>query len=67
MPQGQLDHSNISGRAPTLSDECLPTGIIPEEVEGFVNGLLLNNDILPTRQALADLHQFRVSAGTRLV
>ena len=58
MPQGGLDVSNISGWAPALRQERLPTGIVPEEVEGFVNSLLLDHNILPARQAFTDLHQF---------
>jgi len=48
MPQGGLDVSNVSGWAPTFRQERLPTGIIPEEVEGFVNSFLLDHNILPT-------------------
>lgn len=67
MPQGELDGSNISGWTPTLREECLPAGVIPEEVEGFVDGLFLDNNILPARQAFANLQQFCVSARTRVV
>jgi len=67
VPQGELDHSNISGRAPTFREKCLPAGIIAEEVEGFVDSLLLYDNILPTREVFADLRKFSVSAGTRVV
>ena len=67
MPQGKLDHSDISGWAPALREKCLPTGVVPEEVEGFVNGLLLDNDVLPAGEAFANLHKFCMSTGTCVV
>ena len=67
MPQGELDGGNISGWTPTLREKSLPAGIIPEEVEGFVDSLLLDNNVLPARETFANLHKFCMSTGTRVV
>ena len=65
MTQGQLNLGDISSRAPTLSNESLAPNVVVEQVQRFVDQLLLLNDVLPAGKALADGLELRsaVRAG----
>ena len=58
MTQRQLNLGDVPSWAPTLRNEGLPPDVIVEKIEGLIDQLLLGDDVLPTRKALADGHEF---------
>ena len=58
MTQRQLNLGDVTSWAPTLRNEGLPPDVIVEKIEGLIDQLLLGDDVLPARKALADGHEF---------
>lgn len=58
MSQGDLNHGNVTSRAPSLSDQGLTANIVVQEIQGLINRLFFLNNIRPARQALSNGDQF---------
>jgi hypothetical protein len=67
VTKSKLNRRDVLGRAPTLGDERLAADIIVEQVERLVNQLLLADEVLPAREALANLDKLRTAAAASVV
>ena len=66
MTERQLDHSDIACGAPTLRDKRLAADIVVEQIERFVHRFLLTHEVLPAKDALADLAEFGAACAARV-
>lgn len=57
MTKSHLNHGDIPGRTPTLRDQGLSPNVVVEQIESFVDGLLLSHHVLPASQILSNLQQ----------
>jgi hypothetical protein len=67
VTKSKLNRGDVLGRAPTLGNERLAADIVVEQVERLVDQLLLAHEVLPAREALADLDELRTAAAARVV
>jgi hypothetical protein len=67
VTKSKLNCRDVLGRAPTLGNERLAADIVVEQVKRLVDQLLLAHEVLPAREALADLDELRTAAAARVV
>lgn len=67
MSERLLNGDNVSSRAPSLSQQSLPSTVVTKQVERLVDGLLFDNNILPASDALADLEQLAATTRSSVV
>jgi hypothetical protein len=67
MPQGELDHFNVTCGTPPLRNERLAPNVVIKHVQRLINRLLLANEILPAEQTLANSNKLGATGATGVV
>ena len=67
MAQSKLDLGDIASRAPTLGNERLAADIVVEQVQRFIDQLLLRYYVLPTCKILPDSLELRSPVSASVI
>lgn len=67
MPQSELDHFNVTCRAPPLRNERLAPKVVIKQVKRLINRFLLANEILPAEETFTNSNELGATCATGIV